>query len=64
MSYSSAGILALIILLIINHDVLRNRKGREIIPAHQSYRLYLIATAAYIVPVPSRFWRRSIRRTV
>lgn len=49
MSYSSSGILALIILLIINHDVLRNRQGREIIPAHRSYRLYLIATAAYIV---------------
>ena len=47
MTYSSAGLLALIITLIINHDVIRKREGESIIPARKSYRAFLICVCAY-----------------
>ena len=47
MTYSSAGLLALIITLIINHDVIRKREGESIIPAQKSYRAFLICVCAY-----------------
>lgn len=49
MTYSSAGLLALIITLIINHDVLRKRDGESIIPAQKSYRAFLICVCAYFI---------------
>ena len=49
MSYSSAGILALIIHLIINNDVLRKRVGKEVIPAHRPYRALMLSVTAYYV---------------
>ncbi len=49
MTYSSAGILALIIHLVINHDVLRRQSGKDIIPAHRTYRALCIAVAVYYV---------------
>ena len=49
MLYSSAGFLALIIHLIINHDVLRESPEREIIPAHRAYRMFLFAVSVYYV---------------
>ena len=49
MLYASAGILSLIIHLIINHDVLRGNSDRNIIPAHQSYRSFLIAITIYFI---------------
>ncbi|MBQ6150761.1 MAG: EAL domain-containing protein [Mogibacterium sp.] len=47
MTYSSAGLLALAITLMINHDVLRKREGESIIPARKSYRAFLICVCAY-----------------
>ena len=49
MLYSSGSLLALIILLIINHDVLLKKAGSEIIPARRSYRAFLAAVALYYV---------------
>ncbi len=49
MLYSSAGFLALIIHLIINHDVLRRTPEREIIPAHRPYRFFLLSVLGYYV---------------
>ena len=49
MTYSSAGLLALIITLIINHDVLRKREGESIIPAKKSYRAFLICVCLYYI---------------
>lgn len=49
MYYSSAGFLALIIQLIINHDVLFSGAGGNAIPAHRRYRRFLIAMSAYYV---------------
>ena len=47
--YSSAGLLALIIHLIINHDVLRSPSGKEILPAHRAYRSFLFVITAYYI---------------
>ncbi len=50
MLYSSAALLALIIHLIINHDVLFLRHGRtELIPAQRAYRLFLYSVLAYYI---------------
>jgi len=49
MLYSSAGFLALIIHLIINHDILLGAQGREIIPAHLRYRRFLLSVTFYYV---------------
>ena len=49
MTYSSAGLLALIIHLVINYDVLWNRSGKELVPAVLSYRRYLNAAAVYYI---------------
>ena len=46
MLYSSAGLLALVINLIINHDVLF---GLKRVPARSPYRLFLIAINLYFV---------------
>ena len=48
MLYSSAGILALIIHLIINYDVLR-KSGKESIYVHRSYRQFLTAVMVYYI---------------
>ncbi|MBR2697093.1 MAG: EAL domain-containing protein [Clostridia bacterium] len=47
MLYSSAGLLALIIHLIINQDMLTNARGTKAIPARRSYRAFLIAVTVY-----------------
>ena len=49
MLYSSAGLLALVINLIINHDVLLNRSVGRVVPAYRSYRRFLIAITLYFV---------------
>ena len=49
MYYSSAGFFALLILLIINNDVLRSDPARKILPAHRSYRAFLISVSCYYV---------------
>ena len=49
MLYSSAGFLALVIHLIINHDVLYESAGKKLIPAHRDYRRYLLAVTVYYV---------------
>ena len=49
MLYSSAGLLALVINLIINHDVLLNRSVGRLVPAYKSYRRFLIAIGLYFV---------------
>jgi len=49
MLYSSAGLLALVINLIINHDVLLDRSGGKLIPALRSYRLFLLSVNLYFV---------------
>ena len=49
MLYSSAGFLALIIHLVINHDVLRKAQSEDPIPAHLTYRLFMIAVTVYYV---------------
>ena len=48
MLYSSAGLLALVINLIINHDVLMGRFGVKRVPAHRSYRQFLVAITLYL----------------
>lgn len=47
--YSSAGILALIIHLTINYDILWNRGDMSFFPARRSYRAFLIAAGIYYV---------------
>lgn len=49
MLYSSAGILALIIHLIINYDVMRKTPESEIIPLRHKYRRYLYSVLAYYI---------------
>ena len=49
MSYSSAGILALIIHLVINHEAFRKGAGREVIPAQRPYRGLAIAIFVYYI---------------
>ncbi len=41
------GLIALAIQLIIDYDVIRIKKGRELIPAHKQYRRFLIALMVY-----------------
>ena len=47
MLYSSAGLLALIIHLIINHDVLFRTSRTELFPAHRFYRAFLVSVLCY-----------------
>ena len=47
MLYSSAGLLALVINLIINHDVLLGRFILKRVPARRSYRQFLVAITLY-----------------
>ena len=49
MLYSSAGLLALIIQLIINHDVLWKGSSDRIIPARRAYRAFLLSVSFYYV---------------
>ena len=49
MFYSSAGILALIIHLIINHDVMWYRKGKHTFPSRSAYRAFLYAVMVYYI---------------
>ena len=49
MLYSSAGILALIIHLIINHDILLKTSSRDIVPAYDQYRGYLFNVMVYYI---------------
>ena len=47
MLYSSAGLLALVINLIINHDVMLGRFILKRVPARRSYRQFLVAITLY-----------------
>ena len=49
MTYSSIGIIALLVQLIINYDVLRKSAADDIIPAHRSYRKFLLGVIAYYI---------------
>jgi len=49
MSYSSTGILALVILLIINHEFLRRDPESDAILIRRDYRQFLCAVAVYFV---------------
>lgn len=49
MSYSMIGLLAIAILLIINHDVFFRRTDRRAIPAHKDYRTFLLGILAYYI---------------
>ena len=49
MMYSIIGVLAAIILLIINWDVLRNRGGRERTPVQRNYRGFLLGVLCYYI---------------
>ena len=49
MFYASAGMLALIITLIINHDVLRKDYDKRSVPAHAAYRSFLNALMVYYI---------------
>ena len=48
MTYSIIGILAIMILLIINQDVFRKRDGHTLSGAMRSYRLFLTGVLAYL----------------
>ncbi len=49
MTYSIIGMLAAIILLIINRDVLWNSDGADIPPVRRNYRLFLMGVMVYYV---------------
>ena len=49
MLYSSAGILAAIVHLIVNYDVLWKYRSERLIPARRSYRAFLLAVLVYFV---------------
>ena len=49
MSYASIGLLAAMVLIIINKDILRNRSGGRDIPAQKSYRRFLFGVLVYYV---------------
>ena len=47
MTYESISIIALLIHLIVNHDVLKKETGKDVIPAHMKYRSFLISLMIY-----------------
>lgn len=49
MNYSSTGIIALIIHLVINNDVMRRKDEKDLIPAYRYYRAFLLSVAGYFV---------------
>lgn len=49
MYYSSIAVLALFILLIINYNVLKKENKRDLIPAHRSYRRFLIGVIFFFI---------------
>lgn len=49
MTYASAGLVALIIHLIINYDVLHKKESSSIIPARRYYRAFLVSIAIFYV---------------
>ena len=51
MLYSAIGILALLILLIENQDILMNRKGGFGAPAWKIYRYFLFAVIDYYIVI-------------
>ena len=49
MTYSIIGILASILLVIINQDILFNRNGQSLTRAQRNYRLFLVGVLIYLV---------------
>ncbi len=49
MTYSIIGILAIILLLIINQDVFWNNDGHNLTKTMRTYRLFLIGVMVYLV---------------
>ena len=49
MNYSSTGIIALIIHLVINNDVMRRNNERDFIPAYRYYRAFLFSVTGYFI---------------
>ena len=49
MTYSSIGLLALLVQLIINYDVFRKDTSDNPIPAHKTYRRFLLSVMLYYV---------------
>ncbi len=49
MSYSSTGILALLILIIINFEVLKRDPDKGALPVRKTYRRFLYASMAYFI---------------
>ncbi len=47
MYYSSIGVIAILIHLIINYDVFRKTDKKTTLPAHRSYRLFLLAVLGF-----------------
>ena len=47
MYYSSIGVIAILIHLIINYDVFRKTYKKTTLPAHRSYRLFLLAVLGF-----------------
>ena len=49
MTYSIIGILAAVVLLIINRDVIKPRAGKELTETEETYRAFLMGVMAYLV---------------
>ena len=49
MAYSSVSIIALVVLLISNYDLLFMRRSFDEIPAHRQYRFFLISVASFFI---------------
>ena len=49
MTYASIGLIALLVQLIINHDVFRKGAANDRIAAHQSYRRFLLGVMFYYI---------------
>ena len=49
MAYSSVAIIALLVLLISNYDLLFRRRSFDKIPAHHEYRFFIVSVAAFYV---------------
>ena len=47
--YSAIGVLAIIVLVIVNHDILLNRGSAFQAPAWKVYRKFLFAVLAYYI---------------
>lgn len=49
MSYSSIGLLAAAVLIIVNEDILFSRKGASAVPSQKKYRRFLIGILFYLL---------------